>query len=967
MASLWLIVATTTKTALETSKGSTGGGVLAHGSISSVMPFIFAMLLTNDGLQSTVQVESTVNGKVTAIDNVPFIIAILPSAASTLSQEVGSAVETAFQGSGTDYPSISASGNGFINPLKILLTSRTAIMRIGGIESQVKSVTSACLGTDSGINYGEVNALILNAGNTGANSAKSFEVADISGTAPTGIGALLFQASLNTTGYVPDLTSDGTILSCSDAAELVAEKINVTLNGPEFGRVVQGAATGMDEPNPTADTSISAIFRQYSALRNANATSSALALGSNQAGAELINLLFYELVTDSLNCLKADSTNRVACEAGASQVNEMERNNIQAAASTLPMLKYAGNFANYMLALMIGLGPVIVMFMMFAGVDSGKYMKTAAHVMIWPLLVMNVGAELVNGMIYHIVANFFTSLTQGGYLSPALAIDAYKEFGLQVGTASQIMASLPIIMSMIFVLGASSALVGVANKLTPHSNDTSKLAAPEVISPASIVRQGNMATVSQGVGFANVKNTGALDAVATSATYGSLTKEASATNTSARIQQKSITEGKQNVADWKESFAKGDYTRFGIDNRTGESIRRNYEENQREAERQSTGRTVDSTKGNTNSTQLAATASASAGIKGFLPSASATVGASATTSTGSQDTLTAGTKTEKGRSVDESKSLSKAISAEVGKTTTRSTGNDKTHSLQKSVDTQNTYQKTVGETESNTDATSTANKANENFVQNAARIGAPEIAQQMNSNGEYATQQIVEGRAFDALPSLQEHRATAQKDMENGATDQMVGNKDARDAVVRHRAAVMLAQDKTATPEDRFKAGEFLEHSAGAMQHMHFQAGDTSMRRNDIEAPTDRTGVNAVDLTRRANPPSSPAPSTQTHKKPGNSAPHESTGSAIPPVPQVIPDSIGASVKAEVETARRLANDANLGEYGDGTVVRAGKNVANNVASIAKPAGTPSNVSLGDLSKAAQKLDKGGSENQIPK
>jgi conjugal transfer mating pair stabilization protein TraG len=57
------------------------------------------------------------------------------------------------------------------------------------------------------------------------------------------------------------------------------------------------------------------------------------------------------------------------------QANEIERNNIQAAANGFESLMYAGAFANQITAVVIGLGPVIVLFMMFAGVGAGKNMR----------------------------------------------------------------------------------------------------------------------------------------------------------------------------------------------------------------------------------------------------------------------------------------------------------------------------------------------------------------------------------------------------------------------------------------------------------------------------------------------------------------------------------------------------------------------------------------------------------------
>lgn len=115
------------------------------------------------------------------------------------------------------------------------------------------------------------------------------------------------------------------------------------------------------------------------------------------------------------------------CQATALQAAEVERNNLQQAASEVPMLRYAGSFGNYLLAMIIGLGPAIVMLMMFAGIEAGKCVKTVAHIIVWPLLVVNVGAELVNSMICVDVANYLQSLRQGGWISQASTLSAYKE------------------------------------------------------------------------------------------------------------------------------------------------------------------------------------------------------------------------------------------------------------------------------------------------------------------------------------------------------------------------------------------------------------------------------------------------------------------------------------------------------------------------------------------------------------
>ena len=238
------------------------------------------------------------------------------------------------------------------------------------------------------------------------------------------------------------------------------------------------------------------------------------------------------------------------------------------------------------------------------------------------------------------------------------------------------------------------------------------------------------------------------------------------------------------------------------------------------------------------------------------------------------------------------------------------------------------------------------------------------------ANSDFAMHQILNGPQFDALPAAQKHRAVAQKGMDNGETDQLVGNKEGRESAIRHRSAVLLAQDQEASPDDRFKAVEYLTQSSAAMQHMNFQAGDTSMRENKINAPQDRTGVNAMDLTSRANPHSSPVktrtpPSLTT--RPSASHPAGLATQVVETVPTVMPGAMGSSVKAEVATAQAIANRADLGSHGAGTATRAASNLVDNVKSLGRPAGAPSKTSVGDLSAEAQKLKYKRAEDSIPK
>lgn len=847
LVAMWRLSASTASAALRTASGQ-GGVVLGNGALSTMMPFILATLLTNPMAKSTVQIESTVNGSLTQVDNVPLAISAIPVAGSILSMELNDTVATAFQLASAEYPTISASANGFLNPLKLLLSARTATSRLIGVDSEVKTVLAACLGPDSGVNYANIQNLVMNAGNTGATNAQSIS---INGINPTAIGALLYQASLNATGKVNDPGLDAVnILSCTDAAYKVADDITNALNSLEFPRVVQGAVNGLDAPRPGADYSFNSIAAQYYAVSRANTLGGVFAGGTGQANAEFMNLLFSEMVQGDLNCLRAAGDTLVQCQATVLQAAEVERNNLQAAASEVPAMRYAGAFGNYLLALIIGLGPVIVMFMMFAGIEAGKSVKTAAHIIAWPMLVNNVGAEIVNGMLAIDIANFLQALRQGGWISQATTLTAYKELSLQIGVGSHIMSSLPVLMSIIFGLGESSAMTTVATTIAPRSKETTDNVAPAPQATRPMFEGGPVGTIRQlGHGAGNLAMTGSVDAVSTSMSFGNMAREASRALTESDARSRTISAGESSLADFRRAFSTGDYSRVGIDRQVGQSLAENFNNERRAGHEEHSGNNVTGLRSNANRSTVGGGVSASAKLgKGFGVGG----GVHADTSTTSDDALQRNESRGGSDNYADSVALTKALSKTMSEYSNTSAGRQSSSELSRALSTQRSYQQSLSQVSSVTDAATQGVRDSSSFVNMSGKIGSEEIAWQQRANPEYASFQVTSGRLFDDNPATRRYRETAAADAASGATGRMVGDRAGQDAINRHRAAVMLAQDQTAKPEDRLAASRYLAEEARAMQHMRFDPTNPAAMNMSIPAPTDTTGVKGSEVGRLA-------------------------------------------------------------------------------------------------------------------
>ena len=1000
---MWRLLASSTSAVLR-SPGGQGAAVLGHGAFNTLMPFILAMTLTNPMLKGTVQLEATVNGAVTEVDNVTLVISAIQAAGSILSMDLNAAYSTAFQTVDADYPAISASANGFLNPLKVLLTSRTAMVRLGGVDSEVKTVLAACLGPDSGVNYASIQNLVQNAGNTGATSAQSIS---INGLNPTALGALLYQASLNTNGMVNDPGLSSTqILSCSDAAYKVADDITDALNSVEFTRVIQGAVNGMDQPLPGADYSFNTVAAQYSAVTRANTLGNVFSGGTGQANAEFMNLLFSEIVETNLNCLKASSDTLVECQATALQAAEVERNNLQQAASEVPMLRYAGSFGNYLLAMIIGLGPAIVMLMMFAGIEAGKCVKTVAHIIVWPLLVVNVGAELVNSMICVDVANYLQSLRQGGWISQASTLSAYKELSLQIGVGSHIMASLPVLMSLIFGLGESSAMTSVATTIAPKGRDTADNLAPAPESTRPMFENSAVGTISQtGNGSGRLAMTGSLNAVSTSNTFGNSVREAARSLTESDTRSRALTAGESNLADIRSAISSGNYQSIGLDRQVGEALARNFNAEQRTGNDMQAGGAVTGVRSNSNQTSAGGGGSASFSNRGLRFN----VGAHGDTATSANDSLQDAQSRTRNENYNDSVAMSRALSKTMSEFQNTSAGQRSSSELSKSLSIQQSYQKTLSEVQSVSDSASQGVRDTSSMVNMSSTIGATELAWQQRSNSEYAAFQLTSGRQFSENSAVQPYIAKAESDAASGATDRVVGDRDAQDAVNRHRAAVMMAQDEKAAPADRLAAARYLADEGRALQHMRFEPNVNSGPMNlDIGKPVDGTGVDGGGLANAAGArmhgpmvgaiPSQRAPASvpQAHPTAHPAAAHLAPahpGSRVPNAPalagrpQELPKAadpnfnLAPDLQNEVQSrvaggrhnveqavtgAERLAADSGLDANGHGTVIRTAANVADNVVDVGRKDGQSSRTRLGNTDRVEKPADKPAAQQGEP-
>jgi conjugal transfer mating pair stabilization protein TraG len=864
---LWALVSMSAAAGVNAASG-TAGAELGKRAVGLLIPFILAITLTNGQMKTTVTVENLMTSATVSVDNIPIVISFLPATASRVSQLVGQKLETAMQLTGTDYSSISATHNGFINPLKILLTSRTAVLKLGGIASEINALTTACLGSDSGVDYGDIAKHVMFAGNLPTAQAGPASISVWSGTGniPTSIGQLLAEAAQNTTAIVTEIkVGTQNFATCSDAANQVAADIEDALMSDDFKRVVQGAVNTADQPNSGQDSSINGVVNAYTAVRTATTVTNTLAGGVQQANAETINLLFSELVKNDLDCLHADGSNKSTCLAMAVQANEIERNNIQAAANGFESLMYAGAFANQLTAVVIALGPVIIMFMMWSGVNAARNMKVAAHMIVWPLLIMNVGAELINGMIYISVSNFLQSVAQGGVINQAVAVEAYKNFSLQIGTASHLMATLPILMSTIFALGESAALVRISDSIGSNSKDVSQDVNPAPVNTVPLMTNSSVASAEQGVGGPTVSLNGAIPAAAGSVQLGSAFKEASSAFSSAEQRTRVISSGENLVSNFQHAVQSGEWDKVGLSSSAGASIKelanKNFAAEQHARDSQSTN----SSKANSNDSSGSYSVGANLGVgaeggigqgggKGGmvgLLSGGVHGGGELKSGTSASDSLQKVRSIDQADSVSAARSLVKAFDQFKQTDDFKNMGHDKQENMQRSFGAMKQYTDTVSDSKSNSDVASETVKASSGLVAYAGKVEGKNFAHMMAVSRDFQRFYAKEGGSFANSAAAKPYMELAREQAKLGVTDHIEDSR-ANEALMVHRAAALLASDPNASTGERYKAAKFITDATNVMFGAHLESQLVKAPEHfNISKPTNRTGINESALVRK--------------------------------------------------------------------------------------------------------------------
>ncbi len=800
---------------------------------AAFMNFMAGILLVMiyTGYTGRVLIQSERDGTVKAVDNVPVMAFAVPVLMSNLSIDFARIMETAYQPSFADYTMLGGTGGQtFGEPLRALLSTRTALQRLPQIQSDLREIIGSCL--DSSYNYGKVNLLVSFAGDTASGGASSAASTPIMGlTIPTSVGALLYQASQNLNAFVPGITPPSAsiaLLSCPDAVNIVAAEIDAAFGSSLFAsNGTRSPGNAIDAVSKT-DYTFDVISNVYNNLRNFSAVTGTNAIGSNQAMAEMVNLIFNQELMWDLNCLKQGGADKSSCLGNAVLANSIEQGNIDNAANGSAFLATFGAFADSLFAVIIGLTPVYVIVMVFLGRRLVRMMYAYMQTMLWSVLVYNFGAVLVNSIILYKISAALQAIAGGTIINQVDGAEVYRTLSMQVGAAASMLTSLTMLVPTLFTLSQSATMAGVASKSTGQDRFNEKVPAPDIVAP-NVVQRISTPLADTSVapsGQVVTKASGALDNIQSRVEMAKLSNDyQESAERQARVEH-SVSDRVEDSNSFAKRVSQGNFETDGLRVASQKAIQQAYSEADRAAHsRQDRSATSFS---NLHANTAAAgvggklgfsAAAGTGGEHGTGAGVSAGIDGSWTGSKESRDQTQAEVDTSVQKSAETAYARDKNVQERLEYMRDHAKGSEERSAIEAALQTVKAHAVSDSDVQSLTNATRQTASVGNSLTAMSNALGDTQIAHATAHNP--ALGRLMNNKsAFDDLgPGVTAEYNNQRKFMDSGNTAQFMGPgaEQTKHNVAMMRTLSNIISDPKFTPEQKVKATRMLSQGVAAV------------------------------------------------------------------------------------------------------------------------------------------------------
>lgn len=413
---------------------------------------------------ASVKIEDTITGDVRVVDNVP----IGAATAGALVSSIGFTITNLFE-QGYGFVSASVTTDHFLEPLTLLNQARRHTYgdplfmalddKLGGGAVDTKR---------SLINYiKECTFAKVDKGETSAEKLESESIIDALKSDSKSLGTLLFLDAA---------TPSGTLLTCEKAWESVNDNILENVNSNELNTHLARAAT------------LSAKKESAGVIPTDAINDSLQALGITDTNAKkFIQIAVVEGAYLDAAIDKSRSLNDMA-EAISIQQAIVQRNTQWAAEATM-FMSTVRPIITFFEGLIFAITPLAA-FMMVIG-KSGimialKYFQVIMWMQLW-LPLLSIANLFVQTAVHQDIQRFLTNDPSIKFDSILALKDLGEILGTWIGVGGMLAAATPVI-SLFIVTGSTYALAGLTDRMKGSDHFNEKIATPDAVSPASVMK-----------------------------------------------------------------------------------------------------------------------------------------------------------------------------------------------------------------------------------------------------------------------------------------------------------------------------------------------------------------------------------------------------------------------------------------------------------------------------------------------
>lgn len=425
-----------------------GGGeqfIPANGPIAGL--FGFGMVVACCSIQTSVTIEDIYTGNIAKVDHVPLIIAAPASLFTTASYSIFDKINTAFQSTNGSYMAVSQ--NGFITPMKLLMTLRKGVENVDPyLVASLKQFMIDCVPGSTTFNMNDFQA------------------------SPDMVNyALSFSRPNGLTTYWDNLNSLGKSMACQDASAKINTVVSAFPASPNLKKLINA---GMKDKNPMGGAYTQANVDE--AITNLVPTLWSAAQSSDQF---MTNALFFNSVWGTYNCLDSvqDQNSFNLCMVSLTQQDEQFRSDSVASGSFFAKLMMPTMI--FLQLLFFGFAPIVIIYGLFKGAGAlmayVKYLGFGVWTSSWLPF-----SAVIQMYIQNDVADKLAQFTEKGLVPSNLQSVYYDVLATRLGIASDMLAATPLISAA--MLGVTGyGMVSLASRWSGRDHNDEKLQSPDIL------------------------------------------------------------------------------------------------------------------------------------------------------------------------------------------------------------------------------------------------------------------------------------------------------------------------------------------------------------------------------------------------------------------------------------------------------------------------------------------------------